>query len=154
MKTIYQVQYSDYDDKRVYGTFSVPELAQELCSEVNEYFKQNQEDKEAYVLPIQVYDENDKIYRCGAFLNIINKDITVENIEPTYQPRTHGMVDWPNLELVKERLEKGFPLRAIIKYGTTPEEAKQSAMEFYNILEKEGLIKPIIDIIIKKDKER
>lgn len=149
MKTVYTVEHSDYGDSGFYGAFTDPILAQNLCEEVNQYFNTKPHPQHAYIGQIKIYEESDPIYRYMVYLSVTDKDdMVVEKIAPTYQPT---MLNWLTLEIAKEYVESGNLVRTIIKYGTTEEEAKQAAIDFYNELEKHRLIQPLIDIIYKRD---
>jgi hypothetical protein len=149
MKTIYQVATSNYDGGKVYGSMEDEALAQELCEEVNSFFKNQNIEEEAYVAKVLVFDKNDTVFKYAAHLSVVDKnDIRIEMTTPTYNP----MNAWMTVENVKSQLSEGYGFRYICRYGATKQEAIDSAIDFYNQLEKEGMIEPLIEIIAKHDK--
>lgn len=150
MKTVYTVEYSDYGDNEVYGSFEDPLLAQKLCDEVNEYFKTQGLEKTAIFWEMKIFNESDPMYRYRVYLSIEDKnDIHVEKIAPTYQPI---MLNWLTTEMVKDSIQNNMVIKTIVKYGVTQEQAIKEAIDFYNELNEQNLIEPLLNIIKQKDK--
>jgi glutamate formiminotransferase len=150
MKTIYQVAISNYDGGAVYGSMEDEALAQDLCAEVNLFLKTQNIQEEASVAKIFVFDKDDTVFKYSAHLSVVDKnDIRTEMIVPTY----HAANPWMTIENIKSQLSEGYGFRYICKYGATKEEAINAAIDFYNQLEKEGMIETLIKLVAEHDKK-
>ena len=150
MKTIYQVAISNHDGGAIYGTMEDETLAQKLCEEVNSFFKHQNKEEEAYVAKVFVFDENDTVFKYSAHLSVMDKnEIRTEMIVPTYNP----MNAWMTIENLKSQLNDGYGFRYICKHGATEQEAINAAIDFYNELEKEGMINKLVELIMEHDKK-
>jgi len=150
MKTIYHVAISNHDGGATYGSMEDETLAQELCDEVNLFFKNKNIQEEAYVTKVFVSDKNDTIFKYSAHLSVINKnDIRTEMIVPTYHP----FDPWKTIEDLKPNLNDDYGFRYICKYGATEQEAINTAIDFYNQLEQEGMLEKLIKLVQEHDKK-
>ncbi len=110
MKTLYQVAISNYDGGAKYGTMEDETLAQNLCDEVNSFFKSKNIQEEAYVATVILFDENDTLFKYSAHLSLVDKnDIRTEMIVPTY----HEANPWMTIENIKSQLGEGYGFRYI-----------------------------------------
>lgn len=150
MKIIYQVAISNYDGGAVYGSMEDEALAEKLCAEVNTFFKEQHKEEEAYVNKVFVFDENDTVFKYSAHLSLMDKnEIRTEMIVPTYNPINFVMT----IENLKSQLNEGYGFRYICKYGATEKEAVNAAIDFYEQLEKEGMLDGLIKLIVEHDKK-
>lgn len=149
MKIVYQVVISNYDGGATYGTVEDPVLAQKLCAEVNSFFKSQNKEEEAFVAKIIISDKDDVIFKYSAHLSVVDKnDIRTEMIVPTYHP----LDPWKTVEDVKPNLDNDYGFRYVCKFGATEQEAVNAAIDFYNQLEKEGMIEKLIRLVNEHDK--
>jgi hypothetical protein len=150
MKTIYQVAISNHDGGAIYGSLEDEALAEKLCAEVNAFFKHQNIQEEAYVSKVFVFDENDTIFKYSAHLSVMDKnEIRTEMIVPTYNPMNARLT----IESLKSQLNEGYGVRYICKYGATEKEAVDAAIDFYNQIEKKGMLDKLTKLIIEHDKK-
>lgn len=150
MKSIYEVSYSDYGVHESYGTLEDFNVANRLCEQVNQYFKENNIEKEATVNSWIINVETDKIYLYRAYLSFKDKDnIIVESITPTYNIIQYNEF----INDLEDGIKRGYPSHGMVRFGTTKEEAIEKIKLVYKKVEEANLIQPLLELIAQKERD-